>query len=270
MLYATFWKRNLAFFKLAVLSNLEYRLNFFVDAIVQPTMSSIVEIVLWMSIFAGAQVSTIGGFSESHYIAYALWATFLARISSSWMYEFRMIDEVESGSINSLIVRPLSFYEYYLSQLLGYKSATTFFSLLIPITIFLIGDFPFYWERLPLALLLVFYYLILVHSMSFVVACCAFFLNRIHSLTMAKNLGLWLLSGELFPLDLLPESLKVIFISLPFSNGVYTPVGYLTGRIGIETLKNGFVSITVSLVIVNLIGFFIWRRGLKSYVGTGA
>ncbi|MEK6773089.1 MAG: ABC-2 family transporter protein [Bdellovibrionota bacterium] len=253
-----------------MLSNLEYRLNFLVDAIVQPTLSTIVEIVLWTSIFAGAGLSAIGGFGKEYYIAYALCATFLSRISSSWMYEFRMIQEIESGTINSLIVRPMSFYEYYLSQLLGYKFITTVISLTIPLSVFLVYKLPFHWDRLPISLLMVFYYLILVHSMSFVVSCFAFFLNRIQGITSAKNLGLWLLSGELFPLDLLPEPLKTIMIQLPFANAVYVPTGYITGRIGFEYIKSGFVSITVGIIVVNLIGYFFWRRGLKAYVGTGA
>lgn len=253
-----------------MLSNLEYRLNFFVDAIVQPTLSTIVEIVLWTSIFARAGLETIGGFPQQYYVAYALCATFLSRISSSWMYEFRMINEIESGTVNSLIVRPLSFYEYYLSQLLGYKFITTIFSLLIPLAVMLFYDLPFHWDRLPASLLLVFYYLILVHSMSFVVSCCAFFLNRIQGITTAKNLGLWLLSGELFPLDLLPEPLKTIMIQLPFANAVYVPTAYLTGRIDFSYLQRGFISVTIGILIVNAFGYWFWRRGLRAYVGTGA
>lgn len=270
MLYASFWRRNLGFFKLAIASNIEYRLNFLVDALVQPSLSSVVEVVLWISIFAGAGMTLIGGFPVESYISYALWATFMGRISSSWMYEFRMIDEIDSGSINSLIVRPMSFYEYYLSQLLGYKAITTAVSLSIPLILFQIFDLPFHLERLPLCLLLVFYYLILVHSLSFIVASLAFYLNRAHSFTAAKNLALWLLSGELFPLDLLPEPFKTIFAYLPFSSGVYVPTAYVTGRVGIEAVSQGFISVTVGLIVANLIGWALWKQAMKSYSGTGA
>ncbi len=270
MSFATFSKRNLAFFKLAMLSNLEYRLNFFVDAIVQPSLSCVVEIVLWSSIFASSGLTTIGGFTKDYYIAYALWATFIARISSSWMYELRMTQEIESGTINGLLVRPMSFYEYYLSQLMGYKFITTVISLLIPVAVYFFYKFPFHWERLPTAMFVIFYYLILVHSLSFLISCFSFFLNRVHGLTVAKNFCLWLLSGELFPLDIVPEPYKSIMIQLPFSSAVYIPTGYLTGRIGFDAVVNGLISITVGIFVVNFIGYFFWRKGLKAYVGTGA
>ncbi len=66
------------------------------------------------------------------------------------------------------------------------------------------------------------------NSISFLVSCAAFFLNKIHSFTAAKNLALWVISGEIIPLDLMPEPFRTILIALPFSSGVFIPVGYLT------------------------------------------
>jgi len=268
--FAVFWKRNLAFAKLAIVSNLEYRLNYFVDAILQPTLTTGIEVLLWFAIFRGAQTSEIAGFTREYYLSYALWAAFFARIGTSWMYEFRMIQEIDSGSINSLLTRPMSFYEYYFSQLMGYKFVTTAISMVIPLIAIMFFDLPTKLQRLPLAFALEFYYLILVHSISFVIACCAFRLNKVYSFTGAKNLALWLLSGELFPLDLMPEPARSFVISLPFSSGVYVPVGYLTGRFEIAVVEHAFVSITVGIILTNLLGAWLWKKGLSAYSGTGA
>ncbi len=203
--FVVFWRRNLAFAKLAIVSNLEYRLNYFVDAIVQPSLTTGIEMLLWFAIFVGAGTSEIAGFGREYYLSYALWAAFFARICTSWMYEFRMIQEIDSGSINSLLTRPMTFYEYYFSQLMGYKLITTIVSMMIPLAAIFIFKLPTKLERLPLAFALEFYYLILVHSISFVIASSAFYLNKVYSLTGAKNLALWLFTGELFPLDLMPE-----------------------------------------------------------------
>lgn len=269
-LFVAFYKRNLAFSQLAIVSNLEYRLNYFIDALVQPTTTTFIEILLWIAVFKGAGTDTINGFSQDSYLAYALWGAFFARIAASWMYEFRMITEIESGTINSLLVRPVSFYEYYLSQLMGYKVLTTSLSLLIPIIASLIFDLPTELSRLPLAILLVMWYLIFVHSMSFVISCFAFWFNKIHSFTVAKNLALWILTGELFPLDLMPAAAQKLMMALPFSAGVYLPVGYITGRVPLEQALMGFVSVGVGIIVVNTIGALLWRQGLKGYTGTGA
>lgn len=255
---------------MAIASNVEYRLNYVIDAVVQPVLTVFIELLLWTAVFRAAGSDTIAGFGLQSYLAYALWGAFFARISASWMYEFRMIDEIESGSVNGLLVRPMSFYEYYFSQLMGYKFITTIVSFLIPLTASFFLDWPADLSRLPLATLLVMYYLVLVHSISFVVCSFAFFLNRIHAFTVAKNLALWIVGGELIPLDLMPEPFRGFIIALPFSSGVYLPVGYLTGRVTAAQVGMGFVSVTAGLVVVNLFGAWLWKRGLKSYVGTGA
>ncbi|MES3036348.1 MAG: ABC-2 family transporter protein [Bdellovibrionota bacterium] len=253
-----------------MISNLEYRINFIVDALIQPCITTVVEIVLWMAIFRGAGTDMIGGFTREYYLAYALWATFVARISTSWLYEFRMIEEVEQGTINSLLVRPLSFYEYYLSQMLGYKFVTTIFSLWIPIVVGIYLDLPVHLDRLPIIFLLIGYYLFLVHSMSFLISTFAFYLNKVNYFTSTKNLALWLLTGELFPIDLMPEAWRDFVLSLPFVSGVYLPIGYLTGRIGFGVFIQGFQTVTLGLIIVNVMGYLLWAQGLKKYSGTGA
>jgi ABC-2 type transport system permease protein len=268
--FTAFCRRNLGFFKLAVTSNLEYRLNFLLDSLFQPMVSSIVEMVLWTAIFLGAQATEIAGFGKNYYLAYALWTTFIARITVNWMYEFRMIEEIDGGSINGLLSRPMSYYEYYLSQLLGYKVTTALISLCFPVFIIWAFDLPTIWNRLPLTMALIIYYLFFVYGMSFCIASLAFFFNKVHSLTTTKNLALWLLTGELFPLDLMPENLKNLVLQLPFSNGAYIPVGYLTGRIGGDVVIQGFMTTTAGLILVSCAGYFLWKLGLRRYVGTGA
>ena len=267
--FVAFWRRNLALCNLAVVSNLEYRFNFIIDAFVQPILTVGIEILLWLAIFKTAESAQIGGFNRESYLAYAVWAPFLGRITISWMYESMMVEEIASGSINTILTRPLSFYEYYLSQMLGYKMMTTVFSLLVPIAAGIYFKLPVFIERLGPALLLVIYYLILVHTLSFIISTLGFFLTRVRSFTLVKNLTLWLLSGELVPIDLMPVALKKVLLVLPFSSGVYIPLAYLTGRAEGSLLNQGFINVTLGLAVAIPFSFFFWRRGLHEYTGTG-
>ncbi len=236
----------------------------------QPLITGLIELTLWIAIFKTASTPTIAGFTKEFYLSYVLWAAFVTRITTNWMYEYRMIEEVDSGSINGLLVRPMSFFEYYLSQLIGYKSITLFFSFLVPLAMTTWMGLPTDFSRLPLTLLLIFYYLILVQIISFLIASVAFHLNRTYSLTIAKNLALWVFSGELFPLDLLPDPYKTWILNLPFANAVYIPVGYLTGRFSADLVWHGFMTTTGGIVVIGFIAWTIWRRGLLKYSGTGA
>lgn len=256
--------------RLAVLQQLEYRFNLVADTIIQPFVVGLVEITLWLAFFASTGRSELMGFSRESYLSYALWAAFISRLSTSWMYESLMIEDVENGTINSILVRPISFFEYYLGQLMGYKVLITAISLVAPITACLIMDLPVELTRLPAAIALVFYYLILVHLISIVIASLGFFFTRIHHLTVAKNITLWMLTGEFFPLDIAPEPFRSVLIALPFSSATFRPVGYLTGRIPLSSIGEGFVSVTIGILVVAPMAALIWNLGRRRYSGTGA
>lgn len=260
----------LACARLAALQQLEYRFNLLADTIIQPFIVSLIEMTIWLAFFSSSGQTSLAGFSRESYLAYALWAGFMSRASTSWMYESLMINDVETGSINSILVRPISFFEYYLGQLMGYKVLTTSISLIAPISACLFFNLPIALTRLPLALALVFYYLILVHIFSIVIASLGFFFSRIHHLTVAKNITLWMLTGEFFPLDIAPEPFKSVLIALPFSSGAFRPIGYITGRLPISAIFDGFVSVTCGIIVVAPIATLMWNAGRRRYSGTGA
>lgn len=268
----SFWQRNLAASKLAWIQQLEYRFNLFVDAILQPTLTAIVEVALWYALISSiGSGNSLGGFSREHYLHYALWAAFFARISSNWMYEFKMAEEIQSGTINVILTRPLSFYEFYLSQFMSYKVLTSMLSLIIPavFTTWMLPG-PTDLSRLPLACLCVMLYLFFIYGLSFIVVCGAFRFNKVHAFTMAKNFTIWSLSGELFPLDLAPPAYREILLHLPFPAGVYIPVGYITGRIESGLVYESMGKVMLGILVTSVLGMIFWRRGMRSYVGTGA
>lgn len=181
-----------------------------------------------------------------------------------------MVNEIESGSVNAILVRPMSFYEFYLGQFFGYKLGTIAFSFWIPLLIsaFVGGDFD--GARLLPSLFLLFTYILFSHTFSFLVSACAFHFTKVSSISVTKNILIWLASGELFPMDILPPTLKAITSFLPFSSGCFLPVGFLIHRIGWAELLQGFWVTLLWTLILGGMAKIIWKRGLLKYAGTGA
>lgn len=245
-------------------------MNFVIDALLQPILTAAIEVTLWMAILSGMAAETLGGFGRGYYLSYALWANFVGRVSSNWFYEYQMIDEIDSGRVNAILVRPISFYEFYLSQFVGYKTLILISSFGIPISLCLFLNTPFEPSRLPLMIALVLCFLVFNHTLSFCVSCAAFHLNRAHALTGMKNLVILVLAGELIPLDLYPEPLRTWLMHSPFAAGVYLPVGYVTGRVGNEVMMQGFVSIALGMALLVPLASMLWKNGVRQYTGTGA
>jgi len=240
-----------------------------IDALVQPLLSAGIEVAMWAGIMGGLG-RALGGFGREYYLAYALWATFVGRVTGNWTYEFMMLDDIDSGRINAILVRPISFYEFYLSQFMGYKAVVALTSLVVPVASCLYFDLPFIPSRVPLTVLLIAVFLLFTHTLSFTVAGLAFFMTRAQSLTAIKNMAIWTLAGELIPLDLYPGALREWLMWSPFSAGVYVPVGYLTGRIDTARVVQSLGSIAMWGLVFAVISTVIWRRGVRHYVGTGA
>lgn len=259
-----------AYADLALRSQLEYRFNAVADWCLNPLISSVVELAMWWTMFEAMGVTTLGGFTREYYLSYATWAVFFSRISANWMYEFRMMQEVESGSINAILARPVSFYEFYLGQFMGYKMATALFSLWLPAVISVAVGGTTDFLRLPVSILLVLVYLVFTYNLTVCIVTLAFRLTKVSSFTVTKNFFIWLASGELFPLDLLPQGLKTLSMYLPFASACYVPVGFLTHRLGWSELGQSFVVTLVWASVVGGVAQWMWRRGVRAYTGTGA
>lgn len=235
----------------------------------QPVLSTGIELALWSTILTVGGLSQLNGFSRASYLSYVLWAIFVGRTTSNWQYEMEMGNEIESGQVNVILLRPISYYEYYLSQFMGYKLSTILISFGCPLLVSACFPTTVIWSRLVPMMSLIFFYLFFVHTLSFCVACLGFSVTRVSGITGLKNMALWVLTGESFPLDLIPDPYKSWVLKLPFAAGVYYPVAYFTGRIGNSELVQAFESIAIGLLVVGLLARFMWRRGLREYSGTG-
>ncbi len=270
MTFVAFLKRSLATAKIAVQRELEYRSNFVIDTLLQPSIVMVVEVLVWASVLSYSPKNVLGGFSQAHYISYALWGAFFSRIAANWMYEIFMSRDIETGSVNSILLRPISFFEYYLFQFMGYKFLCMASSFVVPISLFFLYPGTTQFSRLPLAIALCILHLCFTYFLSFSIVSLGFFLHKNRSLTTLKNISLWIFTGELFPLDLLPQSIKAIFIGLPFASGVYIPVAYLTGRVDISTVYQGFFSVSMGILVFSFSGWWLWRKGREIYTGIAA
>jgi len=234
-----------------------------------PICFFLVEAAFWVGLIEASGSDQLGGFPVSYYLGYFLYSI-LQLGSINWRFERAMIAEINSGAVNALLLRPSSFYEYHLGQLLGQKLITILTMTPVVVLIAWIWDLPFHLDRLPLVLMMGISYVILLFSLHFAVAAMAFFFDNVYSLNNSKNMIIWILTGELMPLDLLPSPLREWVIALPFSCGIYLPASYLSGRIDFNMFMNGFISLAIGGLVFGLLASFIWKRGLRHYGGTGA
>ncbi len=107
-------------------------------------------------------------------------------------------------------------------------------------------------------------------ALQVVFACLAFWVEQSMGL-WGVYFGLWsLLSGYLFPLELLPEWVRGAVLWLPFRATLAIPVEILTGAAGgLDALR--LLSLQLGwLAFFTVLGTVLWRRGIAHYEAYGA
>jgi ABC-2 type transport system permease protein len=265
----SFLKKNLACIRLGISSRITYPIDFVMAITVIPICYFLVEAAFWSGLIEASGNELLAGFPVRYYLGYFLY-TILKLGSINWRFERAMIAEINNGAVNALLLRPSSFFEYHMGQLLGQKLITSFVMVPVVALIAWEWDLPFHSERLPIVLLMGICYVILLFSLHFAVAAMAFLFDNVYSLNNTKNMMIWVLTGELMPLDLLPSPIREWIIALPFSCGIYLPAAYLSGRINADVFMKGFISLAIGGVFYGLLARFVWKHGLRRYSGTGA
>ena len=136
-----------------------------------------VEAAFWTGLIKASGNELLGGFPARYYLGYFLY-TVLQLGSMNWRFERAMIAEINNGTVNALLLRPSSFFEYHMGQLLGQKLITAL--VMLPVISFIAWawDLPFHADRLPMVFLMGICYVILLFSLHFAVASMAFFLRQ--------------------------------------------------------------------------------------------
>ena len=79
----------------------------------------------------------------------------------------------------------------------------------------------------------------------------------------------FLLSGHMFPLDLLPDQIRWAVDLLPFKYLAYYPAAVFLGKSSGTDLIQGFVVLIFWVLFFFALSRWLWARGVKRYSGFG-
>lgn len=98
----------------------------------------------------------------------------------------------------------------------------------------------------------------------------AFWTTRVSALNHLYYVAVLFLSGQIAPLSLFPEPIRVAAALLPFRWTVAFPVELLIGRLSFEAALQGLAAQLVWLVLGLLLLWRTWRAGVRRYSAVGA
>jgi ABC-2 type transport system permease protein len=103
----------------------------------------------------------------------------------------------------------------------------------------------------------------------YALALLAFWATRADALLAVQDALVFLLAGQVAPVALLPDALRVLATILPFRSMLGFPVEVLTGQVHGPDLLLGFAIQAAWLIGTAVVFRLTWRAGLRHYSAIG-
>ena len=263
----TYWH----IFTVGLQNTLVYRVNFLIRALFNlvPLMAIV---AMWQAIYSG-KASDISGYTLAGMISYYLRVTIVEAVTSVTEDDWQIAAEIKDGHISQFLTRPIDYLHYRLCLFFSGRVVYTV-AAAAPVALFV------FWHREhlpppPEAGALACFLVSLVFSaflqflLSYLIATLAFWVLEISSFVFILLAFERLVSGQMFPLDLLPPWLAQAVMWTPFPYGIFFPVSVYLGKISGGALLQGLALQLFWVATTYALARLAWRRGLKTYTVVG-
>ena len=266
-------RKYLNILKVSLVERLAYRGDFLLGTVLRflPMISAI---LLWKSVYLGADTDVLSGYTYSQVIAYLLLVHVSRMFSSMPGLAAGVARDIRDGNLKRYLIQPLDLMAYLLAYRAAHKMAYIATSALPYAGLFLVC--AGYFETFPSLATIGFWLLSLL---------LGFLLGFFFELTLGM-LGFWMLevtsflylvntlnffvSGHFFPIDLMEPAGLVVFLKmLPFQYLAYFPAAIFLGKIPPDQLLPMLGVQLLWVLFFALVSRILWRLGLRRYSAFG-
>jgi ABC-2 type transport system permease protein len=241
----------------------------------------VTQVFLWTAVFSATSRGDIAGYSRNDIVAYYLLTMLTRAFSSMPGLAGGIARSVRDGSVKKFLIQPVDYVSFLLAARVAHK-----------LVYYAVAAFPFalvfflcrsYFPPLPDALTIAAFLLALVLSfllgffMEATLGMLGFWFMEVSSIVFGYMLVQYLLSGHMFPIDLLKTvplgvagvSLADVVHWLPFEYTAYFPAAVWLGKVrGADLLTS--LAIEAGWVVVMAVACRIaWWRGTRRYSAFG-
>ena len=249
-----------------------YRGDFLLGTVLR-FLPMITTILLWRAVYAGSGKSTHAGFDFKEMIAYLLLVHISRMFSSMPNLAAGIARDIREGTLKRYLVQPVDMIGYLVSYRVAHKMAYIVTSALPYGLLFFVCRG--YFERFPdaltccayalslaLAFLVGFFFEVCVGMVGF------WFLEVTSLLYIVMTLNFFI-SGQMLPLNLLPEPWYTLLTWLPFQYMAYFPAVVFLGKVQGEDLVKGLIAEAAWAVGFMVLARYLYRLGLRRYSAFG-
>lgn len=264
-------KKYWTVFQLSFQNEFTYRLNFILWR-VRNVLRVLMTYFLWNSIYS--QDRLVFGYSKEQMMTYVFCVLVVMSIVISSPSNDSIGGEISNGDLSNFLSKPINYISYWLTRDFASKMLNTIFSLFEIGLLWLIIKPSFQLVSNPAQV-------VVGIAVCLIAALTYFYFSK-----LAVFVAFWapentwtamflilvffeVLSGSIFPLDILPKLFYNLVQLTPFPFLLYFPIGTLVGKFSLN--ESIFILIKSSLWLVGsfLLAHKMWKLGLKTYSSSG-
>lgn len=263
-------RRGLIISKVAWIRGLNYRflvLTYRLGEIAE----NLVLVLMWTVIYSNGSES-IRGFGVNEMITYILVGNLFMVAVRNFLPSYVSRD-INSGKLSMYLVKPISYVKYIFFHELGRSSLATIVSIFSQVVViaFFLDKFVFNLDvrYLVIIFLMVFLAFIIEFLLGFLIGMIAFWTDEVDGIATSIERAKKFFSGGYFPLNILPVGIGTFIGYLPFAYSFFVPAQLYLKKIDlVQGIQGLFVEIAWILVLL-IIFWITWKRGLRRYEAVG-
>lgn len=231
---------------------------------------TLVLILMWSAVYGGQKV--IGGLTLQEMITYILIGNFFNAIIRNFLSGV-VARDIKDGRLSMFLIKPMSYFNYIISQEIGRISLATMASVLSSALVIVFFINTFIWN-FDLAYFLVIVAMIILAFitellLSYLIGLIAFWTDEVDGIYSTIDRIKKFFSGGYFPINLLPLMFIQISFVLPFAYSFFVPAQLYLKKLDLSVGLKGLLVQVIWITILYGIIKAVWSRGLKRYEAVG-
>jgi ABC-2 type transport system permease protein len=240
----------------------------------------VTQVFLWTAVFAATSRPDIGGYTRNDIVAYYLLTMLTRAFSSMPGLAGGIARSIRDGSVKKYLVQPVDYVSFLLAARVAHKFVYYAVAVFPFAAVFFVcrGFFPPVPDAATVACFLVALVLsfLLGFFMEATLGMLGFWFMEVSSIVFGYMLVQYLLSGHMFPIDLLAgiavapgTSLADVVRWLPFEYTAYFPAAVWLGKVQGAELARSLAIEAAWVVVMAVACRIVWRRGTRRYSAYG-
>lgn len=259
-------------FRISLSERLVYRADFFISTFLR-FIPIVTTILLWGAIYDGSGRSHLGGLVYSQMVSYYLCVMIVRAFGSMPRLASGMASDIRDGELRKYLLQPVDYLTYHISLRVAHKlvyfvMAAAPYALVFWMCRQYLPSWPTA-ANLGLSLVTLSLAFLLGFSINALIGMLGFWFLEVASFLHVFMIAQYFLSGHMFPLTLLPDSIRSVVMWLPFAYETYYPTMVLLQRLEpIEVARVILVQVGWIVVIGGAVRL-AWALGLRRYAAFG-